>query len=342
MTEETTAPGAPIYGRNLLASVEPSLFDSCVVICAPEAWELVRTQFPTPPRSVIAPTSMEQSVIETQLDTLPGAEVVFGIGGGSACDAAKLAAWRSGARLVLLPSVLSVDAPFTTAVGVRVGSRVRYIGKAVPELLLVDFDLLQRSPPRLNRAGIGDILSIHTALWDWDLARRETGERYDAGAAFRSKALLERLLAAPVDLRDCTEDGLRLIADLYVEEVALCDAFGNSRPEEGSEHYFAYCLESLTRKSYLHGELIAMAVVLTSLYQEQETESLVAFLRASGVGHRPSEVGVSPQEIRDALVRLPSYLEDETQLPYGIFHHRGVTEEQAGLLTDALVGAVGA
>ena len=109
---------------------------------------------------------MEQAAIEARIDALPRAASVFGIGGGSACDAAKLYAARTGARLVLVPTILSADAAFTKSAGVRVGHRVRYVGEVFPDHLLVDFDLLRQAPPRLNRAGAGDILSISTAAWE--------------------------------------------------------------------------------------------------------------------------------------------------------------------------------
>ena len=45
-----------------------------------------------------------------------------------------------------------------------------------------------------------------------------------------------------------SEEGLRLLSELYVEEVALCEAWGDSRPEEGSEHYLAYCVEDISSR----------------------------------------------------------------------------------------------
>jgi len=326
----------PTYGRDLIAGIDPAIAADCVLLCAPEPWELVRERFPGEPRAVAVPQSMEQARIEAQLDSLPPSAAVIGLGGGSACDAAKLHAWRSGARLLLIPSILSVDAPFTRAIGVRVDGRVRYIGDALPEQLLIDFDLLQRAAPRLNRGGVGDLLSIHTALWDWKLAHRELGEAYDAEIAAASQALFERMVAGADAIRECSEAGLRLLCELYVAEVALCERFGNSRPEEGSEHYLAYCLESLTGKAYLHGELIALCVLLTAQCQEQPIVPLRALLRTLGVAHDPASVGVSHDELEQALLRLPSYLQEETQLPYGVYHHRGMNAERAAALVATL------
>ncbi len=337
-----TAPrqALPVYGRNLLACVERELFDDCVVFCAPEAWALIEPAFGKPPRETVIPDSMEQGRIDAVIEHMPRANAVFGIGGGSACDAAKLYAWRTGAALVLVPTILSVDAAFTKAVGVRVNHRVRYIGEVYPRHLLVDFDLVERAPERLNRAGLGDILSIHTALWDWRLAAREIGEHFDAALAGESRGLLDRLFDAAEDIRACNETGLRLLGDLYVAEVRLCELHGNSRPEEGSEHYFAYCLESITRRHFIHGELIALAVLLTSLYQEQPVDGVIRFLDSVQVAYRPEQVGVSDEEIVRTLVELPAYLREETQLLYGVYHHRGMDEPRSRALVAEFHAAI--
>ena len=182
-----------------------------------------------------------------------------------ALDHAKFAANALGAPLVLCPSILSVDAGYTVAAGVREARAedesklsVVYVGDARPAALLVDYDILQSAPAILNRSGLGDLLSCATALWDWTAARDEIGERFDEPIAARTRVLLDRLLApsAAVALRDVTEEGLRLLSELYVEEVTLCEVWGNSRCEEGSEHYVAYALEALTGRQVARTQML--------------------------------------------------------------------------------------
>jgi glycerol-1-phosphate dehydrogenase [NAD(P)+] len=329
----------PTYGRELIAEVERAYFDDCLVICAPEAWQLVKHEFAHPPKEIAVPQSMEQSRLERQLRRLPQCETVFGVGGGSACDAAKHFAHLHGARLILAPSAISVDAPFTKAVGLRVNGRVRYVGEVFPDLLLLDFDILEKAPPRLSRAGVGDILSIHTALADWRLAAREQGEAFDETIAAESQGLLDRLLAGAADLREGNEAGLRLLAELCVGEVRLCEQWGNSRPEEGSEHYLAYCVEWLTKRHFLHGELVVLGVLLAALHQDQPVAPILAFLREVGVQFQPEQVGLGRDELRRALLALPRYLAEERQLLYGSYHQRGVTEVAADELLAKLRAA---
>ena len=326
----------PSYGTHVLDGLEDRYFADCVALVASEAWALVESEFRKPPAAVAVPESMEEAAIRAQLDALPATRSVFGIGGGSACDAAKLYAHLHGAHLILLPSVLSADAPFTKSIAVRVDNRVRYVGSVLPDHLLIDFDLLRKAPAKLNRAGVADVLSIYTALYDWRLAAEVRAERYDGLIAQEAQALLERLLASADAFRDCTDEGLRLLAELYVGEVELCERWGGSRPEEGSEHFLGYCLEWFTGRGFIHGELIGFCVVATALHQGQDARHVMDFLDRVGVRFRPAEFALDPGEIHNALVRLPGFLEMETQLPYGIYHHTGMDAKAADGLLDRL------
>ncbi len=323
----------PEYGRNLIKKLPTDYFNDAVVIGAPEAWELAQSLFPVPPAAFAVPSSMEQSDIESQLAALPNASVVFGLGGGTACDAAKLYSAMRGARLILIPSALSVDAAFCRAVAVRRDYRVRYVGSVEPDRLLVDFALIEKAPAFLNRAGVGDVLSIYTALEDWRTARDDKGEAFDYDICSKSESLLKRLYDAADEIAACSEKGLRSIAELYVEEVRLCELWGNSRPEEGSEHYFAYCLESLTRKPYIHGELVCLGIILATLASGRSADEIMERIARFKVECSPKRLQLEPETLTDALMRLPAFLEEEKQLPYGVYHKTGMTRARAENLT---------
>jgi glycerol-1-phosphate dehydrogenase [NAD(P)+] len=324
----------PTFGRNLLGALPPAFFQRPIVLTQPEPWDLVREAFPADRTQVHAVATMEHATVQQVTAGFAGGSAVFGIGGGSAVDHAKYTAWKTGLPLVLVPSILSVDAAFTKAIGVREGGRVRYVGAVYPEHLLIDYGLLQAADPVLNRAGAGDILSIFTALWDWREAGARGGEPYDADIAGQSRDLLQRLFEGARAIGDVSEEGLRLLADLYVGEVRLCERVGNARPEEGSEHHFAYCLEHRTRRHYLHGALVGMGVLLAGDYQGQDVAPVRRFLEEARLDASCGALGATRDEVRDCLRGIGQYVSQEDQLMPGVFHfRRGVSEADA----DALV-----
>lgn len=319
----------PLFGRGLLDTLPTELFSKPVVFTQPEPWAMVAHRFPKN-TMVFYVETMEHEHVKATTKAIGKCSAIFGVGGGSAIDHAKYAAWVLHYPLVLCPTILSVDAPFTKAIGVRESSRVRYVGEVYPDYLLVDFGLISSAPRLLNIVGVGDILSIFTALWDWRVASRWNGEFYDADVANQSQALLDRLLAAASDVRDVTDLGLRLLAELYVNEVRLCELVGSSRPEEGSEHYIAYCLEHMTGRHFIHGSLVSMCVLLAGIYQGQDVSRIADFLQDIGLDCTYRGVGTSPQEMFSCLLAMRSYLHEEKQLLPGVFHFRdGISPEDA-------------
>jgi glycerol-1-phosphate dehydrogenase [NAD(P)+] len=166
-----------------------------VLVVHPEPWDAVRPLLARPPRQVIAAGDLSLAHLEALVAALPAdATAVVGLGGGSAMDTAKWLHWRSGLPLYQLPSLPSVDACFTRMTALRDAGGVRYEGDSVPELVAVDFDLMRVAPPVLVRGGIGDVLSCHTARFDWQLAAAlGHDDPWDAEAGAMSLAYLDEL-----------------------------------------------------------------------------------------------------------------------------------------------------
>lgn len=333
----------PTFGRELVHAVPAGLRADAIVLTQPEPWALCAPLFDGARTQVHQVTSMERERVDAVTDGFGPAAAVWGIGGGSAVDHAKYVAWKTGLPLVLVPSILSVDAAFTKAIGVREGSRVRYVGAVYPDHFLIDFGILQASPPIMNRAGVGDILSIFTALWDWREAGARLGEPWDADVAAQSRELLDRMLAGGRDIGAVNDAGLRLLAELYVGEVRLCEQVGNARPEEGSEHYFAYALEHRTRRHYLHGALVGLGVLLAGAWQGQDIGPIAAFLKEVGLDCRFQAVGCTADEVHATLTGMDEYLAHESQLLPGVFHFRGApSPDEASRLIAQVEAALNA
>lgn len=290
-------------------------------------WQVTRDQLGATPEAVLMVESMELGVIERQIAAAPACDTVVAIGGGQAVDLGKYFSWKRGIRLVTVPTILSVDAFTTPAAGIREGHRVVYLGHATPDPLVIDYDVIRTAPPELNIAGVGDLLSIHTASFDWELAQRAGRSEYpfsaDSIAAARG---IVRLLEERVgEIRDCSDAGLWAIVEGCIRLNTICLPAGHFRVEEGSEHYLFYELEERLQRPFTHGFIVGLGIRLMSRLQGNRSSEATAFMDEVGLRHHPVEMGISRSDLTASLLNLRHYVEGRTDLWYTVINESSIT-----------------
>ncbi len=245
--------------------------------------------------------------------------VMYAVGGGLAVDAAKYLAHGLQLPLTCLPTALSADAFLTPVSGARHAGCVTYIETRSPDRMIVDMDVLAVAPERLRAAGVCEILSIATGLWDWEFAaeNEQNPENMELipWVADAAQAILDGGLECAEAAGAGDDEGLKQLLDCMALAVQLCNQIGHTRPKEGSEHYFSYAVENLLGKRLSHGELVGPGILLMAEFQEQESAELEAALKACYI---PLEK--IPEDTAGAALRgLSSYVRKH-DLPYGIAH----------------------
>lgn len=286
------------------------------LVTTANAWEAVRDGLRLRVTSTATGTD---ATIEHWAGLRVQGEVIYAVGGGLAVDAAKYLGHTRGLEVVCVPTALTVDAFLTWASGYRHDGCVRYIETAPPDRVIVDYAMLGRAPEHLRAAGICDVLSIATGLWDWRFAEAQgknpPNMSYIPYVGQVAEALLQGMLDCAASAGAGEHAGLKQLFELLAMEVQLCNLIGHSRPEEGSEHYFAYAVENVMGKGLPHGDLVSPGILLMAEKQGQDTRALRQALLAchQRLDRIPASV------VDETLATLPAYCEKHG-LPFGIAH----------------------
>lgn len=316
---------APLESLNEVGSSD--LFVSAGILDA------ITGRLPGSPATLHTVTEASVAHWESLLAGIRG-DSIYAIGGGLAVDAAKYVAAKAGRPLVCVPTAISVDAFLTWASGYREDGCVRYLETRPPDRVVVDLDLIAAGRPAIRSAGVTDVLSIATGRWDWKFAHRAGRNpahmAYDESVDNMAAAIAAACLACAPAAGRGEPGGLRRLLECLVMEVQLCNLIGHSRPEEGSEHYFAYAAESVLGKGLPHGDLVGPGILIMAHLQGQDIAPLKAALRAANVPLSK----IPADTLREILHMLPEYCQRHA-LPYGIAHT--LTRDQIASVDFALL-----
>ncbi|SED19087.1 glycerol dehydrogenase [Rhodobacter sp. 24-YEA-8] len=217
-----------------------------------------------------------------------GASTVIGAGGGKAIDTAKIAALETGARIVILPTIASTDAP-CSAVAVRY-SETGVFEESLrlsrnPDLVLVDTEIVAAAPVRFLIAGIGDALST------WFEARSNIDSRtnnYVAGGfpptqvgiavARRCHDIL--MEEAPKAVAAARAGRITAALEQIIEANILMSGLGFENCGCSAAHGIHDGLTVLPQThGLLHGEKVAFGTLCLLMLENRATEEIAAMIR---------------------------------------------------------------
>jgi len=272
-------------------------------------WDLVKNNVTKQPAQIIYVPDMHLDTLKGIESSIPDdIEMVIGVGGGSSHDCAKYVAIKKQARLVQFPTIFGGDAAVTTPAGIRAERRVKYIGHTYPDKVYVDFDIIRKAPPVLVRYGAADVLSSYTGLLDWKLASDRGQEEYNEEVAtYAKQTLLGKLRSRADDIRNLTDEGIKTIIDLYVEYHKIANKIATDRPQEGSEHFFAYNAEYITRRTYVHGALLSLGIWVIAGFFYHQRADIEDFLDSLGLEYNLASAGLSEEEFKETVTTLNAF-----------------------------------
>jgi glycerol-1-phosphate dehydrogenase [NAD(P)+] len=274
----------------------------------PFRWTDLSAELSVPPRDIHASHACLERIRGVVREGKEDAVIV--LGSGSITDLVKHALQMENITVpfVSIPTALTVTA-FTSAFAVIDfhGAKRTLQSRPVSAAFWVR-PFLECAPPRMSRAGFGDLLARFVAYGDWLLGYRlGVMERYDE-SAFR---LMEPFAggirqaadgfagdALPQEATACTA------AALAMAGISMSTA-GETTPLSGFEHVISHGLDFLRltagRELVFHGEQVALG----SLVSARTIDRLLAVESLRGVVWHDADPGHSLQILKERMAAAP-------------------------------------
>lgn len=252
-------------------------------------------------------------------------EAVVGIGGGRTIDATKYAATLSGIPMVSVATNLSHDGICSPVASLTHEKGKGSFGVVMPLAMIIDLDYVHAAPPRLIRAGIGDVLSNLSAVDDWLLAAEQCGERVDRMALTVARTAAEALLHQPGSIE--SDRFLTVLAESLVLSGMSMAFAGDSRPASGGDHEIMHAIDQLYPDTANHGELAGIGAAFcyhlraTRLSADNAGAASTGAASADGAAERlreildclgrhglprvPADIGLSAEQFTEAVLHAP-------------------------------------
>lgn len=310
------------FGHQLLSN-ESASWPRYLAITSPTAYRTAEPYLATTPTEIAYIRSLDSSYLQQVADGLPNdAELVIGLGGGQALDAAKHMAVAKDLPLIQVPTIISTGA-------IIHGHCPGYVENTLTgdpsnwvwadcEYVLVDYDLALEAPIHLHTAGLGDVLCGHSGIAEWRRNHRESARTI---ADEPELAALAQFLTSIVDNFPATLDerGELTAASIHfiMRTLQERDSYRvRVATAPSADHAFLFALQEINNKSWIHGEVVALGALIISWHcNEEDACDFAAALDRCRVRRRPSQLGIDRQELRRGLAYVSEYLAQRPNKP---------------------------
>jgi glycerol-1-phosphate dehydrogenase [NAD(P)+] len=262
-------------------------------------------------------------------------DAVVGIGGGRTLDCAKYAASMIGLPFVAVATTLTHDGIASPVATLESHGRKASFGVHVPIAVFVDIDEVRGAPPEHISSGVGDVLSNLSALADWELARRVTGEQVDGLAASLARTSAEAMLR----IEPGTDRFLATLADALILSGIAMTVAGTSRPCSGACHEISHALDASHGSPGLHGEQVAFGALFATWLRRDDRlfEELERAMRRHTLPRTPEELGIDRQTFEAAVLEAPQTRPDR----FTVLEHLAMGPAEVRRAVDGYLEAVG-
>jgi glycerol dehydrogenase-like iron-containing ADH family enzyme len=268
----SVAPSLVLKGDNIISKDRLTrLGSSPLIVGGKHSLSLIEGQFTDFPHSLYSPDCSEASLARlSQTVRENRSDLIVGVGGGKALDMAKLLAYKSGLPVVTIPTSAATCAGWTALSNIYSDQGAFQYDvplPSCPNLLLLDYQLIQTAPRRTLVAGIGD------ALAKWYESSISSGTSTDSLSitAVQTARILRDLLwqKSSYALENPGSSQWREVVDATVLLAGVIGGIGGANCRTVAAHAVHNGLTHLVAAhDILHGEKVAYGILVQLRLEE--------------------------------------------------------------------------
>lgn len=246
--------------------------------------------------------------------------LMIAFGGGSVLDIVKYSASKMDKPYITVPSALSNDAIYSCVARLTENGKKISLGVQPPIGILVDIEVIKKSPRVLFMAGVADLVSNLSAIQDWLLAHNQIGEPINELAYMLAKESALPLLRYTKE--DVLSDNmiLDLVNGLVTSGLGMIMS-GNTRGTSGAEHLISHAIdEFFPEKSTIHGIQVGWAQAIIERKYRDDPYRVNEFYENVGLNNLFKEMIPWSEEEFESLI----YYAKQIRKRYTIFNYRNL------------------
>jgi len=212
--------------------------------------------------------------------------IILAFGGGSVLDIVKYCASKCDAPYITVPSTLSNDAIYSCVSRLSENGKKKSYGVQPPTGIIVDLEVIKKSPKDLILAGVADLVSNLSALEDWKLAYKNIGEPINELAFMLSKESVMPLFNYHSENELLTDEFLFDLTNGLITSGLSMIVCGTTRVTSGAEHLISHAIdEYFPKKSTIHGLQVGWAhLIIEKTIRQNEIEYNRIYRLYNGIG----------------------------------------------------------
>ena len=228
-------------------------------------------------------------------------QVIFGVGGGTKIDVAKLSSARQETPFISVPTTASHDGIASSLSSVKGFEKPYSIMAQAPIAIIADTTIIMKAPWRFAISGCGDVIAKMTAVKDWKLAYEEKDEYYGEYAASLALMSAKLVMENAEMIRPESEKGLRILIEALISCGVSMSIAGSSRPCSGSEHLFSHALDIIKPNNAMHGKKCGVGAIMMAYLHKMNWRKIRDKLKKLGAPITADELGLTREDVIKAL-----------------------------------------